>query len=169
MRRWPLVLSCLAVVMWGCATTAVTRLATQPLSKIVGKKYMIAAITNVLTINGFNVAAVDEKQGTISSDWRAYADSADTGLNVLTNTVHSREIMIGFHISANEYEIMPKVKLKSSKTNGSDEEHIEYVRKGSTEESIVIKITEEVNKQINEPSNIQWVDRIDLSGQDNRQ
>ena len=77
--------------------------------------------------------------------------------------------MIGFHISANEYEIMPKVKLKSSKTNRSDEEHIEYVRKGSTEESIVIRIVEEVNKQIGEPNKIQWVDRIDLSGQDNRQ
>ena len=128
----------------------------------------MAAITHVLTGNGFRVAAVDEKQGTVRSEWRPYADSDDTGLNLLTGTLHSREIMLAFRISANEYTILPKVKLKTATSNGPTQEDIRYVRKGSAEERIVTQIVDEINKQINEPSNIQWVDRIDLSGQDSR-
>ena len=157
--------------MSGCATTRVTRYATQPLSNIVDGKDIVAIIDDVLVKNGFKVVSIDEKRGFISSDWRPYEDRDDTGLNILTNTVHSREISLSFYVSANKYEIMPKIKLKSSTKNdsGGSKEDIVYVRKSSTEEKIVVKVVEEVNKRLREPNSIQWVDRLDLSGQDIRQ
>ncbi len=165
MKLRPFAIGCSAILVWGCATTAATRVATQPLSNPLSKSYVVAAITRVLTSNGFGVAAVDEKQGTVRSEWRTYADSDDAGLNLLTSTVHSRELLLSFRVSVNEYTIMPRVKLKAAEPNGSTREDIKYVRKDSTEESVVMKIVEEINKQINEPNNIQWISRIDLSSE----
>ena len=166
--RLPLALAAVAIVMSACAST--TRFATKPLSRITDSKVTMAAIADVLISNGFTVVAMDEKRGLISSDWHPYDDRADVGLNVLTGSIHTREVSLSFHVSANQYEMFPKIKLKSSTGNepGNSKETIAYVRKGSTEERIVAGIAEQINKRLGEPSDIEWVDRLDLSGQDAR-
>jgi len=166
--RLALALAGVAMVMSACASTTMTRFATKPLARITDRKVTMAVIADVLVSNGFTVVAIDEKRGLLSSDWRPYDDQADVGLNVLTNSMHTREVSLSFHVSANEYEMFPKIKLKSSTVNepGNSKETIVYVRKGSTEERIVAEIAEQINKRLGEPNNIEWVDRLDLSGQD---
>jgi hypothetical protein len=172
-----------ALVMFGCATTIVTRVVIQPLSNISDRKDLMDAITYVLTNNGFNVAFINEKYGLVNSDWRPIQSGADTAASVLSAlgsamssgpssySTYSRDMMISFQILDNEYHIIPKLKRKSSSTSifgGSNRENVEYPTSDSDEGKLVTKIVREINDLVHVPDDIQWEEKVVSVGEDSQ-
>ena len=174
MRRLPY-LVVFAVVLFGCATTIVTRIVIQPVTGTTDEKAIIDAISYVLINNGFDIAFINENYGFINSAWRPVQSGADTAASVLSivgsamsrgpssYSTYSREMMISFQIFANEYHVIAKLKRKSNTTSvygGSSREDVEYPTADSSEGKLVAKIIREIDRLLSLADDFQWKEKV---------